>query len=41
MKRVEKFPFVEACRAIRKAGYEGIEIAPIHPGGGSSDYSAL
>src|SRR5207253_27319 len=24
----EKFPFVDACRAIRKAGYEGIEIAP-------------
>jgi D-psicose/D-tagatose/L-ribulose 3-epimerase len=24
----EKFPFPDACRAIRKAGYEGIEIAP-------------
>ena len=24
----EKFPFGDACRAIRKAGYEGIEIAP-------------
>jgi len=24
----EKSPFVDACRAIRKAGYEGIEIAP-------------
>jgi len=24
----EKFAFVDACRAIRKAGYEGIEIAP-------------
>jgi len=24
----EKFPFVDACRAIRKAGYDGIEIAP-------------
>jgi D-psicose/D-tagatose/L-ribulose 3-epimerase len=24
----EKFPFREACRVIRKAGYEGIEIAP-------------
>lgn len=24
----EKFAFADACRAIRKAGYEGIEIAP-------------
>jgi len=24
----EKFRFADACRAIRKAGYEGIEIAP-------------
>ena len=24
----EKFPFGEACRVIRAAGYEGIEIAP-------------
>lgn len=24
----EKFGFADACRAIRKAGYEGIEIAP-------------
>ena len=24
----EKFPFRDACRAIRAAGYEGIEIAP-------------
>jgi sugar phosphate isomerase/epimerase len=24
----EKFPFLDACQAIRKAGYEGIEIAP-------------
>jgi D-psicose/D-tagatose/L-ribulose 3-epimerase len=24
----EKIPFSDACRAIRKAGYEGIEIAP-------------
>ena len=24
----EKFPFPDACHAIRKAGYEGIEIAP-------------
>src|SRR5438045_6956291 len=24
----EKFSFADACRAIRKAGYEGIEIAP-------------
>src|SRR5215471_1820463 len=24
----EKWPFGDACRAIRKAGYDGIEIAP-------------
>src|SRR5436190_9406682 len=24
----EKWPFADACKAIRKAGYEGIEIAP-------------
>jgi sugar phosphate isomerase/epimerase len=24
----DKWPFAEACKAIRKAGYEGIEIAP-------------
>src|SRR5689334_4106231 len=24
----EKFPFRDACRVIRAAGYEGIEIAP-------------
>ncbi len=24
----EKFSFADACRAVRKAGYEGIEIAP-------------
>src|SRR5437868_11002521 len=24
----DKWPFDEACKAIRKAGYEGIEIAP-------------
>src|SRR5215472_16702917 len=24
----EKWPFAEACRAIHKAGYTGIEIAP-------------
>ena len=24
----EKWPFADACKAIRKAGYDGIEIAP-------------
>src|SRR5215467_12034049 len=24
----EKWPFADACKSIRKAGYEGIEIAP-------------
>lgn len=24
----EKFPFVDACRTIRKIGYDGVEIAP-------------
>src|SRR5205085_3597073 len=24
----DKWPFAEACKAIRKAGYSGIEIAP-------------
>jgi len=24
----DKWPFADACKALRKAGYEGIEIAP-------------
>ena len=24
----DKWPFADACKAIRKAGYAGIEIAP-------------
>jgi len=36
----EKWPFAEACRAIRKIGYTGIEIAPFTLGGKPSEVTA-
>src|SRR6516164_3890954 len=36
----EKWPFDEACQAIRKAGYTGIEIAPFTLAESPAEFSA-
>ncbi len=36
----EKWPFAGACKAIRKAGYSGIEIAPFTLAGNPADVTA-
>jgi sugar phosphate isomerase/epimerase len=36
----EKWAFADACKAIRKAGYAGIEIASLGSGSGDSHFLA-